>query len=254
MIPFFRQLRKQLAADNKPLNYLKYAIGEIVLVVIGILIALSINNWNEGQKRNAERISLLQNLRLDARATREYMIDLIAIRKDILKDRRHYLELAATRDPNAPLDSLFKYINWTGVKSVEKWPILTTYEGALSSGEIELIQNRELLQDYNNLQIRNQQRLKLADYHFQQELLFGTGELHRKFGSAEILFTRKPETYPPSMDETSLRQAYYDRATYAIVATEYDIWTNQVNILTRIKEINDSILERLNRQLDRKPN
>ncbi len=39
-----------MADDNKPLKYLKYAIGEIILVVIGILIALQINNWNELRK------------------------------------------------------------------------------------------------------------------------------------------------------------------------------------------------------------
>ena len=51
MIPFFRKIRKQFADDNKPLKYMRYAIGEIILVVIGILIALSINNWNENQIR-----------------------------------------------------------------------------------------------------------------------------------------------------------------------------------------------------------
>ena len=50
MINFFRNIRKRLADDNKPLKYLRYAIGEIVLVVIGILIALQINNWNEARK------------------------------------------------------------------------------------------------------------------------------------------------------------------------------------------------------------
>lgn len=50
MINFFRQIRKRLADDNKPLKYLRYAIGEIFLVVIGILIALQINNWNEERK------------------------------------------------------------------------------------------------------------------------------------------------------------------------------------------------------------
>ena len=49
MINFFRKTRKQIADDNKPLKYMRYAIGEIVLVVIGILIALSINNWNQNQ-------------------------------------------------------------------------------------------------------------------------------------------------------------------------------------------------------------
>jgi len=59
MIPFFRKIRKQFADDNKPLKYMRYAIGEIVLVVIGILIALSINNWNEKIKfKNKTHIML----------------------------------------------------------------------------------------------------------------------------------------------------------------------------------------------------
>jgi hypothetical protein len=52
MIPFFRNTRKKLADDNKPMKYARYAVGEIVLVVVGILIALSINNWNEERKTN----------------------------------------------------------------------------------------------------------------------------------------------------------------------------------------------------------
>jgi len=62
MIPFFRKLRKQLANDNKPLKYLRYAIGEIVLVVIGILIALSINNWNEQRKARKVETNILMEL------------------------------------------------------------------------------------------------------------------------------------------------------------------------------------------------
>ena len=50
MIKFFRHIRQQLLTENKFSKYLLYAIGEIVLVVIGILIALSINNWNENRK------------------------------------------------------------------------------------------------------------------------------------------------------------------------------------------------------------
>ena len=49
MIKFFRHIRKDLMEKNNTGKYLKYAIGEIVLVVIGILIALSINNWNQKQ-------------------------------------------------------------------------------------------------------------------------------------------------------------------------------------------------------------
>ena len=52
MIRFFRNIRQKLAAENKVMAYLRYAIGEILLVVIGILIALQINNWNESRKES----------------------------------------------------------------------------------------------------------------------------------------------------------------------------------------------------------
>ncbi len=51
MIPFFRKIRKKLADNNQFFRYSRYAVGEIVLVVIGILIALYINNWNEKRKK-----------------------------------------------------------------------------------------------------------------------------------------------------------------------------------------------------------
>ncbi|UCD62503.1 MAG: hypothetical protein JSV59_11180, partial [Flavobacteriaceae bacterium] len=68
MIKFFRKIRKKLANDNKPLKYMRYAIGEILLVVIGILIALQINNWNESQKARSEEKALLENLLEDLKS------------------------------------------------------------------------------------------------------------------------------------------------------------------------------------------
>jgi len=63
MIKFFRKIRQDLLMENKTGKYLKYAIGEIVLVVIGILIALQINNWNEGQKQKELEIKYLTEIR-----------------------------------------------------------------------------------------------------------------------------------------------------------------------------------------------
>ena len=62
MIKFFRKIRQNLVMENRKTGkYYKYAIGEIILVVIGILIALQINNWNEGNKaKEKEREVLLE--------------------------------------------------------------------------------------------------------------------------------------------------------------------------------------------------
>jgi len=62
MIKFFRKIRQNLLSEGKTRKYLKYAIGEIILVVIGILIALQINNWNEDQKNKALERYMLENL------------------------------------------------------------------------------------------------------------------------------------------------------------------------------------------------
>ena len=63
MIKFFRRIRQRLLSENKISKYLFYAIGEVVLVVIGILIALSINNWNENRKNAALESYYLNSLR-----------------------------------------------------------------------------------------------------------------------------------------------------------------------------------------------
>ena len=69
MIKFFRKIRQKLLSENKFSKYLLYAIGEIILVVIGILIALQINNWNENKKTETEEIKILSNLKTDLENT-----------------------------------------------------------------------------------------------------------------------------------------------------------------------------------------
>ncbi|TXE19528.1 hypothetical protein ES731_07980 [Psychroflexus gondwanensis] len=62
MIKLFRNIRQNLLVEGKTVKYFKYAIGEIILVVIGILIALSINNWNENKKAKTTEIYVLKEV------------------------------------------------------------------------------------------------------------------------------------------------------------------------------------------------
>jgi hypothetical protein len=70
MIKFFRKIRQKLLSENKFSKYLIYAIGEIFLVVIGILIALGINNWNsdriENLKYQKQLANIVQNIKSDS--------------------------------------------------------------------------------------------------------------------------------------------------------------------------------------------
>ena len=79
MIKFFRKIRQQLLSENKFRKYLLYAIGEIILVVIGILIALQINTWNNNKQRHALELETLHEIK-EALAQ-----DTLVLRKNILR-------------------------------------------------------------------------------------------------------------------------------------------------------------------------
>ena len=76
MIKFYRKIRQKLLTENKFSKYLIYAIGEIVLVVIGILIALTINNWNEQRKTHQQELLLLSQLQLDVNSNLNEVVEL----------------------------------------------------------------------------------------------------------------------------------------------------------------------------------
>ena len=77
MIKFFRKIRQNLLSEGKTGKYLKYAIGEIVLVVIGILIALQINNWNQNVTYKNELKQTVKEIRSDLNK------DILFLREDI---------------------------------------------------------------------------------------------------------------------------------------------------------------------------
>jgi hypothetical protein len=93
MINFFRKTRKKMADDNKPMKYMRYAVGEIALVVVGILIALSINNWNEERKERAILGGYLNNIKKNIDFDLVNIIEIMNNRDTISKNCRKLLEL-----------------------------------------------------------------------------------------------------------------------------------------------------------------
>ncbi|MDG5492009.1 DUF6090 family protein [Psychroserpens sp. SPM9] len=83
MIKFFRKIRQRLLTENKFSKYLLYAFGEIVLVVIGILIALQINNWNEKHQAQNKMENNFQNLIEDLKSNKLQLLNLIERRNEV---------------------------------------------------------------------------------------------------------------------------------------------------------------------------
>lgn len=97
MIQFFRKIRKSLLINGKIATYLKYAIGEIVLVVIGILIALQINNWNEKRKATIHEKSLIENLESNLESDYNRFADNIKDAKEILIAYKQLYEIGTNK-------------------------------------------------------------------------------------------------------------------------------------------------------------
>ncbi len=132
MIKFFRKIRQKLLSENKFSKYLLYAIGEIVLVVIGILIALQINNWNENTKAQLFEENILTEIH---KTLNDDLIFFERLEKRIRKKDTAIDNLLLARNGKIHLSDteLRSSINWYNVGivfSYNKGP----YEALKSSG------------------------------------------------------------------------------------------------------------------------
>jgi hypothetical protein len=166
-------MRYNLTETGKTGKYFKYAIGEIVLVVIGILIALQINNWNQSQKEKKIEANYLKNITADLKE------QLASIEVQMDYERDYYEATSRIIDfyninNEFSLDSLF--FKDTSYLTERKTFVITdpTYTDLISSGNITIIKNKEnkdkLLNYYQDLEriekvIQNNNSL-LTDQHY----------------------------------------------------------------------------------------
>ncbi|SFR52130.1 hypothetical protein SAMN04490243_2556 [Robiginitalea myxolifaciens] len=145
MIKFFRKIRQQLIAENRVSKYLLYAIGEIILVVIGILIALSINNWNEKQKDLAQEQLILKQLRAEYQSNLAQLDEKVLMREEGI-EACHQLLSYIDNPEEVTSDKLYDAL-WHLVLDPTFDPIKNDIVG---SEKIRLIRNQELVRILSN--------------------------------------------------------------------------------------------------------
>lgn len=198
MIRFFRTIRQNLLAQNRFTRYLIYAIGEIVLVVIGILIAISINTWNKGQQDLLAERELLEDLRAD-----------LLIQQELIAEQISYEELYVSQTDSArsfftgaidavELHSLLRRLSARHTFVANK----ATVSKMTSAGQMTFIRNPQLvnsivryyqLSDYNTT-VSNNNNLFIVDMQFGaflsgNALGFGSAES----GEVESSLTMDPQ-------------------------------------------------------------
>ena len=151
MLFFLRNIRRKLISNNKVITYLLYAIGEIVLVVAGILIAVQIDDWNEEKKSNKKSHEYLLRINEDIN------LALNDIEGSISLTNRRLLTSIVTKqslESNNFNDSIKPYFEYY-LKSYYKYALsiqeINSFKEMMNSGEIQLIKNEWLRNELSNL-------------------------------------------------------------------------------------------------------
>lgn len=146
MIKFFRHIRKRLISESKFSKYLLYAIGEIILVVIGILIALQINNWNEERKERHQESAILKQVHTDFLSNKLQLDSIKTSNQRSVDGCSKLIKLIPFKKDSATTDSILKYIGEiVRVKTFN--PSNGSVESLISSSSFNVIRN-DTLRDY----------------------------------------------------------------------------------------------------------
>lgn len=141
MIKFFRKIRQRLIRENRFTRYMLYALGEIVLVVVGILIALQINNWNQDRRERVLEDQYLKQIHKEFSNNKEQFEIVLSMHR---KCYESCLWLMANyQNPEVNKDTLRKHLNlyrWSFTYN----PSNSSVNAILNSGNIGIIKDKEL--------------------------------------------------------------------------------------------------------------
>jgi len=140
---FLREMRFDLVERQQIGKYLGYAVGEIVLVVIGILIALQINNWNESRRQTTREEQFIAGVKNDLRQDRDYIELVIKIAEPRIEAyRRLNQELPELYDTDR--DALVSIFQTYFVSQRTFYPISGSFQSAISGNEINNYENKDV--------------------------------------------------------------------------------------------------------------
>ncbi|WMI67776.1 DUF6090 family protein [Mangrovimonas sp. YM274] len=178
MIKFFRKTRYNLMLQNNTTKYLKYAIGEIILVVIGILIALSINNWNQNRIERKKEKQIIKELVVDLEDQSKVLATYIEVESSFYQNGRDLLKYFSANQTFYGADSIYGKLNSLASRQTFN-PINTTFQELIATGTIGILKDettkRKIIQYYNELKrislVIGNNNIHIVDAIYQQELL-----------------------------------------------------------------------------------
>jgi len=166
MIKFFRKIRYNLMETGKTGKYLKYAIGEIILVMIGILLALQVNNWNIDRINSNKEATILANIHKEFKVNKIQLERVVKTHQDAHSNTAKIINLFPLTSIPQPgvLDSLSHYM-WNSFGGYTFNPSQTSINALINTSSFDIISNDELsnlLISWNDLVKDYQEEEKFA--------------------------------------------------------------------------------------------
>ncbi|MBN3583739.1 hypothetical protein JYB64_15165 [Algoriphagus aestuarii] len=144
MIKFFRKIRQKLIKEKRVKNYLIYALGEIVLVVIGILIALAINNANLRRIDSNNEQNYLEGLRFEFQVSQMKLAELLTVNQKNLDGSREILNYIHSEEPNVTEERLSELLFETLSDDISFNPNNSFLNELINSGNLKNISSIDL--------------------------------------------------------------------------------------------------------------
>ncbi len=144
MIKFFRHIRQRLLRENRFRKYLVYAIGEIFLVVIGILIALQINNWNENRKIEQSGKTYIKEIYKELKTEISNIDDILKSLTEQYDGTAYVLSVIDSKNKVVEDTALFTKNHWEPTRLFIIERDLNTFDKLKSSGQSGLLKNDSL--------------------------------------------------------------------------------------------------------------
>jgi len=251
MIKFFRKIRQKLLTENKFSKYLIYAIGEIILVVIGILIALQINNSNNKRIETEREFKYLKNIRLDLKKdleNLEYNIDFR--RKKSLGTEKLISQINGQpiQDLN---ETTYNVVNTLYQERFQ--PSNVTYNDLVSSGNMNLISNDSIKIHLFELSLLYQQNL----FNIEHE----TAEYEENISKSIFRLTNIEQMKPVFLGEKTVEQVNITKEDFKALfeSVEYKNgcvvtkWTSEgmIELYINIKRKSESLIGIIEREMNK---
>ena len=254
MFRFFRNIRHPsheatdgtpAAAENKTVRYLKYAVGEVLLIMVGIFLALQLNNWNKGRKLEQQRLVLIENLKTEFQANADQLDQRLLAWGEITSGLKDLMQISSGESNLQLSYDELRDLAYNLFRNSPYQPSLGYYHASVSTGTIELVENPSLINLIAQFEDTYRRFVSLDEIARQDYFTGSMLEVRKKYGAIEA-FSRHANSAPwdaydapppkkYSLQESDYKELLSQKDMYAIIANRYELKNRMKDRLISLK-------------------